>query len=64
MATSIVTGGLKLLVFATPLGWAGLIVGGLAVAGSAAYAASGVNSGIKNNAGGWYDSIMKSLGAR
>ncbi len=60
-ATSIVKGGLALLVFATPFGWAGLIVGGLAIAGTAAVSSSYVNNYAKNNSGSLYDNIMKEI---
>ncbi|GGB01946.1 hypothetical protein [Agarivorans gilvus] len=54
--------GLGLLMVATPVGWVGLIVGGLAVAGTAAAVSIGVNGLVKENSGSWYDSIMKSIG--
>ena len=63
-ATAFVKTGLSLIVFATPFGWVGLIVGGLAVAGTATYASLEVNNALKNNAGSWYDSIMQALGMR
>lgn len=50
---------LGLLVVATPVGWVGLIVGGIAVAGAAATTSIVTNNAVKNNAGGLYDSIMK-----
>jgi hypothetical protein len=50
------------LMVATPVGWVGLIVGGVAVAGTAAAASIGMNNAVKNNSGSWYDSIMKSIG--
>lgn len=50
---------LGLLVVATPIGWVGLIVGGVAIAGTAAAASIGMNNVVKNNSGGVYDSIMK-----
>ena len=53
-----VNAGLSLLVFATPFGWAGLIIGGVAVAGVAAGVSMGTNSAIKQNSGVWYDEIM------
>ena len=53
-----VNAGLSLLVFATPFGWAGLIIGGVAVAGVAAGVSMGTNSAIKQNSGAWYDEIM------
>lgn len=54
-----VKAGLGLLMVATPVGWVGLIVGGVAVAGTAAAVSMGMNSVVKNNSGGVYDSIMK-----
>ncbi len=53
-----VNAGLSLLVFATPFGWAGLIIGGVAIAGVAAGVSMGTNSAIKQNSGAWYDEIM------
>lgn len=43
---------------ATPVGWVGLIVGGVAVAGTAAVGSMAVNGYLKSNAGGLYDSLM------
>ena len=60
--TSIVNAGgavFSFLVVATPLGWVGLIIGGVAVAGIAAGASMGINQVVKEDAGGIYDSIMK-----
>jgi hypothetical protein len=57
-----VNAGLGLLMIATPVGWVGLIVGGIVVAGSAAAVSMGVNSLVKENSGNWYDSIMKAMG--
>ena len=53
-----VKGGLALLLMATPVGWVGLVIGGLAIAGSAAGASMLINGQVKNDAGGWYDSIQ------
>src|SRR5690554_6077735 len=53
---------LGLLVIATPVGWVGLIIGGVAVAGVAAATSIGVNNIVKENSGSWYDSIMKAMG--
>ena len=55
------TAALGFLVMATPIGWVGLIVGGVAVAGVAAATSIGVNSAIKENSGSWYDAIMSFL---
>lgn len=59
-----VKAGLGLLLMATPVGWVGLIAGGVAVAGAAAGASILVNNAIKENSGGWYDSIMKAMGVQ
>jgi hypothetical protein len=59
--TAVVNAGLALLVFATPFGWMGLIVGGLAVAGTAAGTSIWTNEKLKGNSGGWYDDIMSWL---
>jgi hypothetical protein len=53
---------LMFLMVATPVGWVGLILGGVAVAGAAAVTSISVNNLTKNNSGDWYDSIMKSVG--
>lgn len=50
---------LSLIMVATPIGWVGLIVGGIAVAGTAAAASLGANHIVKQDAGSIYDSIMK-----
>ncbi|CAG21172.1 hypothetical protein PBPRA2800 [Photobacterium profundum SS9] len=49
------------LMVATPVGWVGLIVGGVAVAGTAAAASIVTNSIVKEDAGGIYDYIMKKI---
>lgn len=49
------------LMVATPVGWVGLIVGGLVVAGVAASSSIMTNNYIKNNSGDAYDVIMKEL---
>lgn len=54
----VVDAGLAILIFATPVGWMGLVVGGLAVAGAAAITSIAVNSEFKSNSGEWYDSLM------
>ena len=46
-----VKAGLGLLMVATPVGWVGLIVGGLAVAGAAATTSIVVNNAFKDNSG-------------
>lgn len=52
--------GLGILLAATPMGWAALIIGGLIVAGSAATASVVVNNHIRKNSGTLYDKIMES----
>jgi len=49
---------LTFLLVATPIGWVGLIIGGIAVVGAAAATSIGVNSIVKENSGSWYDEIM------
>lgn len=61
-AVNVGTAALGLVIAATPIGWVGLIIGGVAIAGTAAAASVGVNSAVQENAGSWYDSIMKALG--
>lgn len=46
---------------ATPVGWVGLVVGGLAVAGTAAAVSMGTNAYVREKSGGVYDDIMKWL---
>lgn len=53
---------LSLLVMATPVGWVGLVIGGVTVAGVAAATSMGVNKVVKENSGSWYDAIMKAIG--
>ena len=52
---------LGLLVVATPVGWVGLVVGGLAVAGTAAATSIAINNYTKNNSGNVYDNILNWL---
>ncbi len=52
---------LTFLMVATPVGWVGLIVGGLAVAGTAAVTSITVNNIVKKDARGIYDFIMKQV---
>lgn len=62
--TAVVNAGgaaLMFLMVATPIGWVGLIIGGIAVAGTAAVASIGMNNAVKNNSGEWYDLIMKGI---
>lgn len=56
-----VKAGLALLMVATPVGWVGLLVGGAVAATTAAGASMYTNHKIKQNAGNWYDSIMRWL---
>jgi hypothetical protein len=58
------TAALGLLMVATPVGWIGLIVGGIVVAGAAATTSIIVNKAIKDNSGSWYDSIMGAIGVK
>lgn len=58
VAVNVGTAALTLLMVATPVGWVGLIVGGAAVAASAAGASMWVNGQVKDNGGEWYDGIM------
>ena len=57
------TAALGFLMVATPLGWIGLIIGGVAIAGAAAGAALWTNSQIKSHSGDWYDGIMAAVSA-
>ena len=52
---------LGILMVATPVGWVGLIVGGLAVAGMTAAVSMTAGGIVKDNSGAWYDSIMAGL---
>jgi len=52
------TAALGFLMIATPIGWVGLIVGGLAVAGTAAVVSMGINDIVKDNSGSAYDELM------
>lgn len=61
--TLTVNAGLGLLMVATPVGWIGLIVGGVAIAGAAAATSMATNYAIKKDAGGLYDSIMNWVSA-
>jgi len=49
---------LTFLMVATPIGWVGLIIGGIAVAGVAAGISIATNNAAKDNGGDIYDSIM------
>ncbi|MCK5231565.1 MAG: hypothetical protein KAR13_14930 [Desulfobulbaceae bacterium] len=64
IAVNVGSAALGFLMVATPIGWVGLVVGGLAVAGSAAAVSMGVNDVVKENSGSWYDSLMKVLGVK
>ena len=57
-AAKVGTAALTLVVALMPVGWVGLIVGGVAVAGMSAAAAVGTNHVVRRNSGGWYDAIM------
>ena len=52
---------LGFITVATPIGWVGLIIGGVAVAGTAAVGSMAVNSYFKNNSNRFYDNIMALL---
>ncbi len=58
-----VKGGLALLAAFTPVGLVGLIIGGLAIAGTAAAGAYFADRQVQARAGGWYDTIMEWLGS-
>lgn len=58
IGSGVVKAGLGLLIVATPVGWVGIVVGGVAIAGVAAVASMTVNNSIKANSGSWYDSLM------
>lgn len=62
-AVNVGSAALGFFVVATPVGWVGLIVGGVVVAGAAAVASMGMNQIVKEDAGGVYDSIMKLVGS-
>lgn len=52
---------LGFLMVATPIGWVGLIIGGVVVAGVAATASLTVNNIVKDDAGGIFDNLMKRI---
>src|SRR5690554_699039 len=64
LAVNIGGGVLGFLVVATPVGWVGLIVGGLAVAGVAGTASIAMDSYIGKEAGDYYDTIQDWLGQK
>jgi len=57
-AVNVGSAALTFLLVATPVGWVGLIIGGIAVAGVAAGASMWVNDKTKKNSGSLYDDIM------
>src|SRR5690554_1646042 len=57
-ATGIGSSALGFLVVATPVGWVGLVVGGLLVAGAVGAASIYANNKTKENSGKVYDEIM------
>ncbi len=61
LAVNAGTAALGLLMVATPIGWVGLIVGGVVVAGAAATASITANNIVKGKSGGLYDQIMRRL---
>ena len=52
---------LGFLVVATPVGWVGLIIGGVTVAGVAAVTSISINNYTKENNGRLYDNIMERI---
>ena len=58
------TAALGLLMVATPIGWVGLIVGGIVIAGTAAAVSMSVNHAVKDSGGSWYDTMMKALSVK
>jgi hypothetical protein len=58
LAVNAGTAALGLLMVATPIGWVGLIVGGVVVAGAAATASITTNNIVKGKNGDLYDQIM------
>jgi len=61
VAVDVGTAALTLLIVATPIGWVGLVIGGVTVAASAASASIWANGQVKSNSGNWYDAIMNWL---
>ena len=61
VAANIGAAAIGFLLVATPIGWVGLIVGGVAVAGAVAGSSMAMNNLVKNSSGSWYDSIMNAL---
>jgi len=61
MTANVGAAALGFLMVATPIGWVGLIIGGVAVIGVAAGVSMGTNSLVKENAGSRYDQLMKWL---
>jgi hypothetical protein len=60
-AINVGSAALGFLMVATPIGWVGLIVGGIAVAGVAAGSSMWINDKTKKNSGSLYDDIMSWL---
>ncbi|WP_281557871.1 hypothetical protein [Thalassomonas sp. RHCl1] len=54
--------GLGFLITATPIGWVGLIIGGILVVGAVAGASLGANYTLQQTSGNWYDAIINTLG--
>lgn len=61
--TKIGVGALGLVMVATPIGWVGLIVGGVVIAGTAAVTSIAINNEMKSRSDGIYSTIMKRLDA-
>ena len=62
LGSAVLDAGIGFLLMATPIGWLGLIIGGVVVIGAAAYTGYKMNEVTKENAGGIYDSIMRTVG--
>ncbi|MCA0901993.1 hypothetical protein [Microbulbifer agarilyticus] len=52
---------LGLLMVATPVGWVGLLIGGIAVVAVSAGSSIAMNSLVQESGGSWYDLIMSTL---
>jgi len=58
VAVEVGSAALAFIMVATPVGWVGLIIGGLTVVGAAAGTAMLANDSFKENSGAWYDEIL------
>lgn len=61
LGSAVLDAGIGFLIMATPIGWLGLIIGGVVVIGAAAYTGYKMNAIAKENAGGIYDRIMQKV---